>query len=102
MTPASDPDANRRHDFSCCGLRIRTLRICSYATNLIAAYGKIRSSVAECPRNSPSSPSCRRISCTAWKTPDQLPEYLRNFGFEAWKRILTRSSGAMRVFAWKM
>lgn len=32
--------------------------------------------------------------------PAQLPVYLANCGFDAWKRILTRSSGATTVFAW--
>jgi len=65
----------------------------------MAAYGNIRRSVAECPRKSPTTPSLRRISCTAASTPAQLPVYLMNCGFEAWNKIFTRSRGAMRVFA---
>ena len=45
----------------------------SYAINLIAAYGKIRSSVAECPWKSPRQPCSLYIAFPARYAPSHVP-----------------------------
>jgi hypothetical protein len=99
VTPAKLPLNSLRIGVSCAGEWMIAERICSYARNLMAAYGKIRSKVAECPRKSPRVPSSRYMSFIAVITPNELPAYFANWGFEAWKRILTRSRGATNVLA---
>lgn len=100
VTPARLPDINRRSGVSCSDPLMSTARICSYATNLMAAYGKIRNNVAECPRNNPDGPSLWVMSRIAFTTPSHEPLYFANCGLEAWKRIFTRSRGAIKVFAY--
>lgn len=99
IQPAIDPDANLRMCVSLSREGMTTARTCSYAKNLIPAYGKIRNNVAECPRKSPNGPSWPYISFIAYPTPLQLPAYFLNSGFAVWKRTLTRSRGATNVFA---
>lgn len=61
----------------------------------------MRRRVTECPLKRPDTPSCALMSRMARTTPNQEPVYFANCGFEAWKRILTRSRGAMRVLPWE-
>lgn len=97
--PARLPAANRRYGVSCSLVGITTARTCSYARNLIPPYGKMRSNVAECPRKRPPTPLEACMSRIAFAAPLHDPMYFSNLGLLAWKRILTRSSGATTVFA---
>ena len=78
VMPAREPDANLRAVVSLDLSGIRICRICSYARNLMPAYGKIRSSVAEWPRNSPRVPSALLISRRALNMPNHVPVYFAN------------------------
>lgn len=97
--PDKEPDINLLPAVSYKSFGMRICLICSYATNLIAAYGNIRNNVIEWPWYSPHTPSLFQIRLPASIRPRKVPLYLINSGFDVWKRIFIRSKGATSVFA---
>jgi hypothetical protein len=97
VTPARLPETKRRNGVSYSLEGMITARICSYAIKRTEGFqGLYKGHSVTLLRIFPYA----AIKFLAYE-PVQLPVYLANWGFDAWKRIFTRSRGATTVLAYR-